>query len=289
MNRRHGGDMSANRQLPDWNALAECHDADLPLLETALLIARDEYPSLDPGAYLAEIDGHARRLEASLAPDLDIPSKLTAINHFLYRELGFSGNQQQYDDPRNSYLNEVFDRRLGIPITLAVVHIELMRRLGLALEGISFPGHYLVRLPVDGGIVVMDPFNQGRPIGFEELRQRATSHMQGGTPTDAQLIQILEPASSRVTLMRMLRNLQSIYQARDDFERTARCADRILKLAPDQPEALRDRGMAYAQLGHSLGARADLGRYLALRPDAADAETVRIGLIDASLGRSALN
>jgi regulator of sirC expression with transglutaminase-like and TPR domain len=277
------------RQLPDWNTLAEYRDSELPLLETALLIARDEYPQLDPATYLIEIDGYAKRLEADLAPDLDIPSKLTAINHYLYRELGFSGNQQQYDDPRNSYLNEVFDRRLGIPISLAVVHIELMRRLGLALEGISFPGHFLVRLPVDDGIVVMDPFNQGRPVGFEELRERATAHMDGGAPTDAQLIQILEPASSRSTLMRMLRNLQAIYQNRGDFERVARSADRILKLAPDLPEALRDRGMAYAELGYIKGARADFSRYLQLRPDAEDAETVRMGLIASSIGQRALN
>jgi regulator of sirC expression with transglutaminase-like and TPR domain len=164
-----------------------------------------------------------------------------------------------------------------------------MRRLGLALEGISFPGHFLVRLPVEDGIVVMDPFNQGRPVGFEELRERASAHMDGGSPTDAQLIQILEPASSRATLMRMLRNLQAIYQNRGDFERVARSADRILKLVPDQPDALRDRGMAYAELGYAKGARADFTRYLQLRPEASDAETVRFGLIESSIGKTMLN
>ena len=101
----------------------------------------------------------------------DLPAKLTAINRYLFDELGFAGNNTQYDDPRNSYLNEVFDRKLGIPISLAVVQIELTRRLGLPLDGISFPGHFLVRLPVDDGILVMDPYNKGRPVSAEELQR----------------------------------------------------------------------------------------------------------------------
>jgi len=281
--------MSKTVQLPEWGALAPMPDAELPLFETTLLIARDEYPDLQAEAYIGLVTDYAERLERSLNPDLDLPSKLTAINHFLYRELGFSGNEQDYADPRNSYLNQVFDRKLGIPISLAVVQIEVMRRVGLALDGISFPGHFLVRLPVDDGILVLDPYNQGRPVGFEELRERIAPHMDGQMPTDQQLFQVLEPATARMTAMRMIRNLQAIYQQAGDFERVARSADRLLKLAPDLPDALRDRGLAYAELGYVRGVRDDLTRYLQLRPQADDAEAMRNLLIRHSTRKAALN
>ena len=281
--------MAANDGLPDWNLLANLKDSQLPLLETALLIARDEYPKLETDAYLAMVDGYGRRLSGSLSDGLDIPSKLTAINHFLYKELGFSGNAMDYEDPRNSYLNQVFDRRLGIPISLAVVHIAVMHRIGLPLEGISFPGHFLVRLPVDDGILVLDPFNQGRPVSIEELRERVTPHLDGQPPSDSQLFQILAPASVRTILMRMLRNLQTIYQHQGDHERVARSADRILKLSPDLPDALRDRGLAYAEIGYRKGADADFTRYLQLRPEADDADAVRNLLIEGSALQKRLN
>ena len=281
--------MSKPAQLPEWGALAPMPDSELPLFETALLIARDEYPELQAGEYLGLVADYAVRLKKSLRHDLDLPSKLTAINHFLYRELGFSGNELEYADPRNSYLNQVFDRKLGIPISLAVVQIEVMRRIGLALDGISFPGHYLVRLPVDDGILVLDPYNEGRPVGVEELRERIAPHMDGQMPTDQQLFQVLEPATARMTAMRMIRNLQAIYQQAGDYERVARSADRLLKLAPDLADALRDRGLAYAQLGYVQGVRDDLGRYLQLRPQADDADAIRNQLIRHSVRKSALN
>ena len=281
--------MTAVAELPEWGRLAAMADSDLPLLETALLIARDEYPELETADYLSMVDSYGRRLNASLSDGLDIPSKLTAINHFLYKELGFSGNARNYEDPRNSYLNQVFDRRLGIPISLAVIHIAVMHRVGLPLEGISFPGHFLVRLPVDDGILVLDPFNQGRPVSIEELRERVTPHLDGQPPSDSQLFQILAPASARTILMRMLRNLQTIYLHQGDHERVARSADRILKLSPDLPDALRDRGLAYAEIGYRKGAYADFMRYLQLRPEADDADTIRGLLIEGASVQKRLN
>lgn len=275
--------------LPDWNHLAKLGDDELPLLDTALLIARDEYPDLDAGGYTAMVDDYAGILRPQLERDLDLPARLTAINRFLFEELGFAGNNSDYEDPRNSYLNEVFDRKLGIPISLAVVQIELTRRLGMPLDGISFPGHFLVRLPVDDGILVMDPFNKGRPVSAEELKERATPHLGGQTPDDQELLQILAPATHRMILMRMLRNLKGLYLERTDWERVARCADRLLKLAPDTAEALRDRGLAYRELGHARGAREDLTRYLQLLPDAEDEEAVRSLLVEVSGARSRLN
>jgi regulator of sirC expression with transglutaminase-like and TPR domain len=281
--------MHARYALPDWNELASRGDDDLPLLDTALLIARDEYPDLDAGAYAAAIQAYADEVKPKLGADADLPATLTTINRYLFEELGFAGNTSQYDDPRNSYLNEVFDRKLGIPISLAVVQIELMRRLGLPLDGISFPGHFLVRLPVDDGILVMDPYNKGRPVSADELKERASPHLGGRPPDDVQLIEILAPATHRTILTRMLRNLNGLYQHSEDWERVARTSDRLLKLAPDSPDALRDRGLAYRELGYTLGAREDLGRYLQKLPTADDAEAVRGALIDLGGAKSRLN
>jgi regulator of sirC expression with transglutaminase-like and TPR domain len=275
--------------LPDWNALAALGDDELPLLDTALLIARDEYPDLDHREYSAEIDGYVNALRPQLDRDIDLPARLTAINRYLFEDLGFAGNHNQYDDPRNSYLNQVLDRKLGIPISLAVIQIELTRRLGLPLDGISFPGHFLVRLPVDDGILVMDPFNKGRPVSAEELKERASPHLGGLPPDDHQLLEILAPATHRMILTRMLRNLKGLYLDSADWERVARSADRLLKLSPDTAEALRDRGLAYRELGYARGAREDLGRYLQLLPNAEDHEAVHSALVEASGNKSRLN
>jgi regulator of sirC expression with transglutaminase-like and TPR domain len=266
--------------LPDWNTLATLGDDELPLLGTALLIARDEYPALDVAGYAAKVETYANALRPQLDGDLDLAARLTAINRFLFEELGFAGNNAQYDDPRNSYLNDVLDRKLGIPISLAVIQMEVTRRVGLPLDGVSFPGHFLVRLPVDDGILVLDPYNKGRPVGADELRERASPHLGGQVPDDQQLQQILTPATHRMILTRMLRNLKAVYAQRNDWERVARSADRLLKIAPDTAEALRDRGLAYRALGHVTGARADLARYLQLLPEAEDVEAIRHALID---------
>ncbi|ALJ29213.1 MULTISPECIES: tetratricopeptide repeat protein [Stenotrophomonas] len=275
--------------LPQWDALAELADDALPLLPTALLIARDEYPHLDPGRYDRLLQAHADHLRVEVEAIAEWPLKVAAINHHLFNELGYSGNHDAYYDPRNSYLNEVVTRRLGNPISLALVQMDVCRRLGLPLEGISFPGHFLVRLPVEEGVLVMDPFNGGRPLGVDELRERARNNLGGETPDDQVLAQILDPAPARAILMRMLRNLYGVYAEREEWDRAARSADRILKLAPEQSEALRDRGLAYLRLDHLAGARADLSLYLRREPDAADAAQVRERLIDTGAGRPQLH
>ena len=233
-------------ELPDWNALADRDDDGLPLLDVALLIARDEYPGLDPAQYHATAQAHADELRAQVEAIEPLPLKMAAINRHLFEELGYTGNHDEYYDPRNSYLNEVFERRLGNPISLAVVQMEVARRLGLPLDGVSFPGHFLVRLPVDDGVLVMDPFNRGRPLDEQELRERARPHLGGETPDDEALYQILHPASHRAMLMRMLRNLHGAYSDREDWERAVRCADRILRHAGGQRAAGDPRGAATA-------------------------------------------
>ena len=272
----------AGFSLPDWNALAGFDDDTLPLLGTALLIARDEYPELEADACDATLQRYADELRPVVADIEQWPLKMQAINRHLFEELGFAGNQSEYYDPRNSYLNQVVERRLGNPISLAMVQMEVARRVGMPLDGISFPGHFLVRLPVGDSVLVMDPFNRGRPLDVEELRQRAKPHLGGEMPDDEALYRILHPATHRAMLMRMLRNLHGVYAEQEDWERAVRSADRLLKLVPDNGEALRDRGLGYLKLGYRHGARQDLDRYLRLYPDAADAGPLRERLVELS-------
>lgn len=275
--------------LPDWESLAELDDESLPLLPTALLIARDEYPALDPGVYDATVQAHVEHLRAEVDTILSPPLKMAAINRHLFDELGYSGDHDEYYDPRNSYLNQVFERRLGNPISLALVQMEVARRLGIPLDGVSFPGHFLVRLPMDEGVLVMDPFNGGRPLGVDELRERASSHLGGLAPDDQVLAQILDPAPSRAILMRMLRNLHGVYAENQQWDRAARSADRVLKLAPESDDALRDRGLAYLHLDYLAGARRDLGRYVQRNPGASDTQGLREKLVDLGGPRTRLH
>lgn len=271
--------MTDDMTLPAWASLAEADDDQVPLLGCALLIARDEYPDLDAAACLAQVEAHAASLRP-LVDDLDdAPLKMQAINRRLFEELGYAGDHDEYYDPRNSYLNMVLHRRLGNPISLAVIQMEVARRLGVPLDGVSFPGHFLVRLPVDEGLLVMDPYNRGRPLGTEELRLRAKPHFGDDVPDDA-LFDILTPAPNRAILSRILRNLHALYVGTGDWARAVRCMDRVLCLQPDHAESLRDRGLGYAELGHVAGAAHDLGQYLQRWPDAEDADMVRGRLLD---------
>jgi regulator of sirC expression with transglutaminase-like and TPR domain len=279
---------SANR-TDDWDALAALGDDEIPLLRATLLIARDEYPNLDIDAYESICAGYESQLKPRIDALDDDQPRLAAINRYLFDELGFCGNQQDYYDPRNSYLNDVLDRRLGIPISLGVVQMELARRMGVPLEGVSFPGHFLVRLPVDDGLLVLDPYHKGRSVDANELKVRAKPHLGGNDIDDQQLLQILSPASHRAILMRMLRNLKGLYSERETWDKALRCADRLVRLDPGQADEVRDRGMLYLRVGHGKGARADLARYLKLKPDADDIDAVRTSLIEAGGSSARLN
>ena len=280
--------MNDPRRHDDWDALAALSDEEIPLLRAALLIARDEYPDLDIAAYESLCDGFARDLQPRIETVQETQPRLAAVNRYLFDELGFSGNQQDYYDPRNSYINDVLDRKLGIPISLGVIQMEMARRMGLPLEGVSFPGHFLLRLPVDGGLLVLDPYHKGRSVDAQELKMRARPHLGGNDIDDQQLLQILTPATNRAILMRMLRNLKGLYSEREAWDKALRCADRLVRLDPEQADEIRDRGMLYLRVGYGKGARNDLARYLQLKPEADDIDHVRGSLIEAG-GASRLN
>jgi len=265
-----------------WLHLRSARDDEIPLFASALLIAKDEYPALADADYEARLRQYTRRLRKVVNGDDTAATQLRSLNNFLFDELGFSGDNQDYYDPRNSYLNDVIDRRLGNPISLAVVQMELARRLGVPLQGVSFPGHFLVRLPLDEGIVVLDPFQKGRSLDAAELRRRARSHLETQDIDDQRLARMLEPASHRAILSRMLRNLKAVYAEREQWDKALRCCDRLLTVDSHQPSEYRDRGQLYLKLGHRRAARDDLRRYLALVPQADDADGIGAELADLS-------
>jgi regulator of sirC expression with transglutaminase-like and TPR domain len=269
-----------------WLHLRSARDEEIPLFASALLIAKDEYPLLADADYETRLRQHARRLRKIVDRDDAPAAQLRSLNNFLFEELGFSGDDQDYYDPRNSYLNEVLDRRLGNPISLAVIQMEFARRLGVPLQGISFPGHFLVRLPLDEGIVVLDPFQKGRSL---ELRRRARTHLETQDIDDQRLARMLEPASHRAILSRMLRNLKAVYVEREEWDKALRCCDRLLTIDTHQPAEYRDRGQLYLKLGHRRAAREDLRRYLALVPQADDAESIGAELAELGIDLPRLN
>jgi regulator of sirC expression with transglutaminase-like and TPR domain len=280
--------------LGPFSAIVSREDAKIDLARACLLIAEDAYPGLDVDGYLGEIERFAKRLRARLAPGVAAEEKVVALNEFLFDDLGFSGNADDYYDPRNSYLNEVLDRRTGIPITLSVLYMEIGRRVGLALEGVSFPGHFLVRLRVRGGTLVLDPFAGGAPQSESDLRERLKRVIPrgatGGVPiSDLPLEQFIEPASNRQILARVLRNLKGIYREADKPERLLEVLNRMIIVAPDSAVELRDRGLVYLRLECWRPALKDLADYLEREPEAADVEEMRAKVMDLSRRCARLN
>jgi regulator of sirC expression with transglutaminase-like and TPR domain len=266
----------------------------MDLARACLMIAQDAYPALDIERYLGDIERFAIRLRARTPQSASPEERVVALNQFLYGDLGFRGNAEDYYDPRNSYLNEVLDRRTGIPITLGIVYMELGRRVGLPLEGVSFPGHFLVRLRLRSGTLVLDPFAGGVPQSEPELRKRLArvvpERAAGGVPlAELPLEQFLEPASKRQILARVLRNLKGIYREADKPERMLEVLNRMLVVAPEASADLRDRGYVYQKLECWRPALKDLTDYLEREPDAPDIDDVRASLVELSARCARLN
>jgi len=248
------------------------------LAEAALLFASDEYPELDVRAYLGRLDALAANVRARLPAKAPPETIIAAMNQVLFEEEGFKGNAVEYYDPRNSFLNDVLDRKLGIPITLSIVYVEVGRRLGLSLEGVSFPGHFLVSLPLKERRLVLDPYSGGMALSAEELSNRLLQAY--GRQPAVSLDRLLAAAGKREILVRMLRNLKAIYLRQENSTRALSVVDRILLVWPDLPEEVRDRGLLYDRLECAQAALQDYRRYLDLAPDAPDAGEIRNRMID---------
>ena len=242
----------------------------------ALTIARIGYPELEPEPYLAELDTLAGAAATRVRPGAPPEEAVRAVSAYLFRERGFRGNEEDFYDPRNSFLNDVLIRRTGIPITLAVVLIETSARIGLRVEGVGFPGHFLVRAPGEHGPVLLDPFARGRPVPEPELlaRLQALAGPEGRkitqVPPDA-----VEATGTHAILARILRNLLRIYLERDDPRHALDTVDLLSALVPESAEMLRVRGILYDRLECFAAALQDLKTYLELAPDAPDATDIR--------------
>jgi len=265
--------MEAQYRLERFSALL-CQE-DFGLAEACLLIAQDAYPDVDVAHYLARIDALAATVQSRVAGDAFAEQKLVALNRHLFDELGFRGNALEYYDPRNSYLNQVLERRVGVPITLSILYMEIGRRVGLRLQGVSFPGHFLVMLRVTGGQLVLDPFCGGETQSESELRARLAQVLPQGEADALPLSQFLQAATPRQILARLLRNLKGIYLQSEEAQNMLEVMQRMVMVAPHAAEEVRDRGLAYYRLDCFRAALADLQDYLERRPDAPDADEIR--------------
>ena len=258
-------------------------DQNFPLLEAAAAIAQDEEPALDVQEVLATCDALLVRLKRRLKHEAEPLQKLTVLNQFFYNELGFGGNTNNFYAPENSYLNEVFRTRRGIPISIAVIWLELAQALDLHAEGVSFPGHFLVKVTLPEGLVVMDPLS-GESLGLDHLAERLAPYRQriDGSDdvedTDTPLGLYLQPAMPRDILTRFLRNLKEIFSSQSDWQRLKCVLDRLIVLNPDAIYERRDRGLALMSLGLNAEARDDLQAYVSQATDASDVDIIRLRL-----------
>lgn len=251
-------------------------DDGFPLLEATAAVAMDEYPELDVQTVLGDVDQLLARLRRRLPADAGPLQRLRMLNQFFFQDLGFGGNVNHYYDPDNSYLNVVLRTRRGIPITLAVLWLELAVGLGLQARGVNFPGHFMVKVNLPQGQVVIDPFT-GQSLSREDLSERLEPFKRRNGLVDDFDVPVglyLQSAQPRDILARVLRNLKEIHNAQEDWTRLVAVLDRLVLLQPDAWPDIRDRGLAWAELGQPARAVPDLEAYLAHAEDPLDADAI---------------
>ncbi|NOT63750.1 MAG: tetratricopeptide repeat protein [Acidobacteria bacterium] len=245
--------------------------ARLELDRAALLIAAENYPALDVEQYLQQLDELAAQARANDAPHASPVTRILRLNDLMYGEWGFHGNADDYYDARNSFLNDVIDRRTGIPITLAVVYLEIARRLGLTLSGVGMPGHFIVKYQDTDEELFIDPFNEGRLLSEEDCFRMILQMYQGRVVFERRL---LDAVTKRQILARMLQNLKGIYARAHDHAKTLSAIERVMLIHP-AAEELRDRGLVLAALHRYPQAIADLESYLRTKPEPDEAKAIQ--------------
>jgi regulator of sirC expression with transglutaminase-like and TPR domain len=251
-----GATLVARRRFAE---LAELHESVFPLDRVVLTIAVEEYPDLDVDFYLRKLDTLAARAEVLAGPEPSCGSLIEAINEILFVQEGFRGNNEDYYDPRNSFFNDVLDRKLGIPITLSLVYMEVARRVGLEIQGVGFPGHFLVKFVANERETLIDPFNNGRVLSVDDCQELLDRVYGGSVPVQPAY---LYPMEKKSIATRMLFNLKGLYYQREEFHKALAVVDRILLLNPGLLTEIRDRGLLYMQTSLFSKALADLEYYL---------------------------
>lgn len=247
-------------------------EAEISLAKAALYLAQEEYPELDVEEYLNALDTMAAEVEERLPPARYPLRIVQTINQYLFEDLKFRGNIDQYYDPRNSYLNQVIDRRTGIPITLSLLYLEIAARIDFPMVGVNMPGHFLIRPAVEEMQIFIDPFHQGEVLFAEDCQNRLSQIFS--RPIDFQP-ELLPAVSPRQFLTRVLGNLKAIYLSKGEIKKALAAIDRILLLFPDSAMDRRDRGVLYYQLGQWPEACRELESYLDQEPTAKDARSIR--------------
>lgn len=256
-------------------------DRSLPLLEAAISVALDDAPNLDVQSVLAQIDSLAERLRRRLPADAGPVQRLRLLNTYFFHELGFAGNVNDYYDRRNSYLHEVLHTRRGIPITLALLYVEIAVQIGLTACGVSFPGHFLAKLQLPRGEVLIDPFT-GHSLSRSALAERLLPPIRSGIGSaeeDAALAPMLRPAAPREILARLLRNLKAVHQVNNDWHRLCAVLQRLVILLPQSWEERRELALAWAAAGEPGRAAQDMALYLQHRPVCDDAPALQRQLL----------
>jgi len=247
-------------------------DGQINLERAALYIAQEEYPALDVEAYLNGLDTMAADVLEELPGELYPMKVLRTINHYLFEDLGFTGNRTEYYDPRNSFLNEVIDRRTGIPITLSLLYLAIAERIGFPMIGVNMPGHFLIRPAVDEMEVFVDPFHQGEIMFSQDCEELLVKVFDRRVELRPEYV---ESVGNRQFLGRLLTNLKVIYINQKVFDKALDALDRILLLFPDSALEIRDRGVINYRLHRYTTARQDFERYLTISPLAEDAQLIR--------------
>lgn len=260
-------------------------DAAIDLAAATLLIAKEEYPDLEPAGYLARLDEMGEAVRELTHASQDPHRQIAGLNEYLFEHLGFRGNDDDYYDPKNSFLNEVLDRRLGIPITLSAVYLEVARRVGLPVHGVGMPGHFLVKYAGKREEIIIDPFSGGlvSPADCQRILDRIYEGKVRFEPG------VLSIVGTRQILARMLANLKSIYFNHEEYGKALSVVERLLILYPQSACETRDRGLLLCQLRRYAEAMADLARYLQLAPEANDSATIREHLRTLRQRAAALN
>ena len=262
--------MEAREVWNQFDNIVGAPDEEIDLARAALLIAATEYPELSIERELFRLDGIAEGIAPRMEDDSPL-YQLNMLSEYLFDELKFAGNHTNYHDPRNSFLNDVMERRRGIPITLSLLYIEVGKRAGVPILGIGMPGHFIVRHREEPEVFV-DPFHGGILLSVDECAERLKQVTQGSLPWDSEY---LEPIGSRGFIARMLRNLKLVYLQRRNYERVLATIDRVIALLPQDAVEFRDRGVVNYRLGNYEEALEDLHVYVSSGDSVQDGVTVQ--------------
>jgi regulator of sirC expression with transglutaminase-like and TPR domain len=262
-------------------------DERIDLLRAALTIARTEYPNLQIASYVSRVEALAERVSRRTRDVGDTAHAIYALNTVLFQEEGLRGNRDDYYDPRNSFLNDVLDRRLGIPITLALIYMEVARRIGFPLFGVGMPGHFLLKhYDIEGRQVLIDAFNGGNVLSAKDCQRRLNEIYSGQLAFQPEF---LMSVSRRQMLTRILNNLKTIYLSSRNFRKALPLVDLVLVIYPRSPEDVKNRALLRYSLGQMRGAAEDLEDYLKMSPDASDADEIRQTALSIRRGLATMN